>query len=73
MIFGWIEKINGNRSINNICLNITEYATVELLARGLEVRYYKSIDDAINDSVNLYAYIGTLFDVDIYKDRNLHQ
>jgi hypothetical protein len=73
MIFGWIDRGGDNRSLNNICLNITEYTTVELLNRGIDVRYYRSISDAIADSVNFYAYIGTLFDVKIYKDSNLNQ
>jgi hypothetical protein len=66
MKFGWIIKPFENRSIKNLCYNLSEYTTAELLSKNIEVRIFNSEIEAINDDVNLFAEIGTLFLYELY-------
>lgn len=65
--FGWIHNPLGN-SLDTISQNITEYITVELLAKGINVQYFYSVDEALISNLNFYASVGTLFKDDIYKN-----
>jgi len=70
MKFGWVINSIDNRSIENLCFNLTEYVTAELLSQNIKVEIFKSKQDAIDNNVNMFAEIGTLFSDSIYDQLN---
>ena len=70
MKFGWVITSINNRSIESLCFNLTEYVTAELLSQNINVEMFKSKQDAIDNNVNKFAEIGTLFSDSIYDQIN---
>ena len=66
MKFAWIHKHIENKSIENLARNATEYITVELISRNIEVLYCDSLDTALSLGAEIFATIGTIFNQGLY-------
>ncbi len=60
--FTWINKDYGNRSLNNLSKNITEYNTAMLLNRGYAVEFSDTVPLEGNCAVEGTLFVNTPFD-----------